>query len=106
MYEVILTKRAEAELEEQYQWWAENRSTDQANRWYSGFLTKMLSLEQDPHRSASAPENNLFSYQVFQLNYGLSHRPTHRAIYTVVKEKVVILRVRHLRQALLAEEDV
>ncbi len=105
MYEVILTRRAETELEEQHHWWAENRSVHQANRWYSGFIKEMLSLEQSPQRGALALENEFFPYKVFQLNYGLSRRPTHRAIYTVVKEKVVILRVRHLRQAMLTKED-
>jgi len=106
MFEVLLTKRAEFELEEQHRWWAENRSSDQANRWYSGFIAKLLSLEQSPQKNTSAPENDLFPYQVFQLNYGIGRRPTHRAIYSIAKKKVVVLRIRHLRQAMLTEEDL
>ena len=106
MFEVILTERAEEELKQQHTWWAENRSEEQANRWYVGFIRKMLTLEHNPKRCAYALENSLFPCQVHQLNYGLGRKPTHRAIYTIIEKKVTILRVRHLRQKMLSEDDI
>ena len=95
MREVLLTQRAQEELDEAHHWWAENRSAEQANRWYLGFLEAMLTLEHVPFRWPFAPENDYFPYEVRQLNFGLGSRPTHRALYTVRPDVVVILRVRH-----------
>jgi plasmid stabilization system protein ParE len=106
MHEVILTKRAQDELEEAHKWWAENRSADQANRWYTGFIQAMLTLENAPERYPLAPENELFRIEVRQLNYGLGNKPTHRALYTVRPDAVVILRVRHLAQQPLSFDDL
>jgi plasmid stabilization system protein ParE len=106
MYEVVLTARAQEELDQQHDWWSEHRSANQANRWYAGFVAEMLTLEQNPKRRALAPENKLFPYTVYQLNYGIGRKLTHRALYTIKGNTVVILRVRHLRQAMLMEEDL
>ena len=106
MYEVLLTRRAQEELDQQHDWWAEHRSANQANRWYVGFVAEMLTLEQNPKRCMLAPENKLFPYTVWQLNYGISRGLTHRALYTIKGNTIVILRVRHLRQAMLMEENL
>ena len=75
MREVLLTQRAQEELDEAHHWWAENRSAEQANRWYLGFLEAMLTLEHVPFRWPFAPENDYFPYEVRQLNFGLGSRP-------------------------------
>jgi hypothetical protein len=37
-YKVALTDRAHDELDQVCTWWAENRSPDQALKWYNGFI--------------------------------------------------------------------
>ena len=105
MYDVILTDRAQGELDGTHKWWAANRSSQQADRWYVGFVKEMLTLEENPERCPLAPENDLFPYEVRQLHYGLGGKPTHRALYAVRPDNVVILRVRHLAQKPLTDED-
>lgn len=100
-FEVVLTKAAQDELDNFHSWWTENRSPDQANRWYTGFYEAMISLEQNPTRCQLAPENDHFTYELRQLNYGLSSKPTHRAIFTIRETVVLILRIRHLAQSLI-----
>jgi plasmid stabilization system protein ParE len=106
MHQVLLTQRAQDELDQAHDWWAENRSSEQANRWYVEFLQAMLTLENAPQRWPLAPENEFFPYEVRQLNFGLGSRPTHRALYTVRPDVVVILRVRHLAQEPLSADDI
>lgn len=103
MYEVILTRSAVAELEQSHAWWTTNRSSEQADRWYDGFIKKLLTLEDNPARFPFAPEEPDFRLQIRQLTYGLGNKPTHRAIYVVKPDKVVVLRIRHLSQAKLTE---
>ena len=96
--EVLITLRAQQEAESNHRWWAEHRSAEQAGRWYDEFLKSTLLLEDQADQHAVAAENNLFPYEVRQLNFGLSRRPTHRLVYTIFHDRVVVLRVRHLAQ--------
>jgi plasmid stabilization system protein ParE len=98
IYKVIILPLAEQEAQANHDWWAANRSTEQAARWYEAFAESVLSLEQKPDRCALAPENGQFPYEVRQLNFGIGSKPTHRIVYTIRPGDVVVLRVRHLAQ--------
>jgi plasmid stabilization system protein ParE len=103
MFEVVLTQRAVDEIEQAQAWWANNRSIEQANRWYNEFINVLLRLGKDPQRFPFAPENNKFNLSIRQLNFGLANKPTHRAIYVIKADQVVVLRIRHLSQENLAD---
>jgi plasmid stabilization system protein ParE len=104
--QVLLTDRAHADLLQACAWWAENRSAQQAERWYDGFAEAIRCLATDPERCPLAPESSAFPYALRQLNYGVGRRPTHRAIFVVRPDSVLILRVRHLAQQPLSPQDV
>jgi plasmid stabilization system protein ParE len=95
-YDVIITSRAEQEAQATYEWWATNRSADQASRWYQEFLSESQSLATSPERCALAAENPRFPYEIRQLNFGTGSKPTHRLVFAIRLTDVVILRVRHL----------
>jgi plasmid stabilization system protein ParE len=82
-YDVLITARAEQEAQDAHDWWAENRSPEQAARWYDEFLKAAGSLERNPERYALAAENGRFPYEVRQLNFGVGLKPTHRLVYTI-----------------------
>lgn len=98
-YEILITSRAEQEAQANRDWWAINRSVEQASRWYDAFETSARSLAQMPSRCALAPEHGSFPYELRQLNFGIGSKPTHRILFTIRTSDVVILRVRHLLQA-------
>jgi plasmid stabilization system protein ParE len=103
-YEVIITSRAEQEVQANHDWWAAHRSAEQAARWYDEFLNAALSLEQNPERCALATENGRFAYELRQLNFGVGNKATHRLLYAIRRNEVVVLRVRHLAQQELEVE--
>ena len=105
-FTVVLTDRAARELEETARWWAENRSTMEAERWYTAFLQAIFSLERNPERCAFARENGKLPYEVRQLTFGLGRRFTHRAVLTIRDDIVVILSIRHLAQQDIATDEV
>jgi plasmid stabilization system protein ParE len=105
MYEVILTDRALVELDQAHKWWSENRSPQQADRWYIGFVKKLLTLEYNPERYPLATENSFFPHEIRQFNYGLGVKLTHRALFTIRPDTVIVLRIRHLAQKPLAGDD-
>jgi plasmid stabilization system protein ParE len=97
-YKIIVMPLAEREAQANHDWWAANRSSEQAIRWYKEFANSILSLEQNPDRCALARENVRFHREIRQLNFGLSGKRTHRIVFTIRRNEVVILRVRHLSQ--------
>jgi plasmid stabilization system protein ParE len=105
-YEVVLTERAHRQMEAAYCWWAENRSQPQAARWYNAFAQAMVSLEKDPELCALARENQLLPFEVRDLTFGVGKRLTHRAVFTIRPNLVLVLAVRHLAQESLLPEDL
>ena len=105
-YEVFLTDKAARQLESAARWWAENRSVDQAQRWYDGFLAAIRSLAKNPAQFPLAPESDSFPFETRQLVYGLTRRKTHRAIFAVRPDRVVVYAVRHLAQDEITPDDL
>ena len=105
-YRVILTRRAERDLQDVARWWAAERSVEQANRWLNGFDEKLRSLSQSPTRCPLAAENADFVCELRELHYGLGRRPTHRAIFSIAEDLVLVLAVRHLAQDRLQPDDI
>ena len=95
---VVIQPRAKDDLRDAAAWWAANRSAEQAARWYNGFLEALASLGEDPARHPLARENERFPYDLRALHYGLGRRATHRAVFTIRPEGVVVLAVRHAAQ--------
>jgi plasmid stabilization system protein ParE len=98
-YDIFITPRAEQEAQANRDWWAINRSAEQAARCYEEFAVSVVSLTQTPDRCARAPEHGSFPYELRQLNFGIGSKATHRILFTIRTTDVVILRVRHLSQA-------
>jgi len=105
-YEVILLRQAEIDLNRNSVWWAEHRSIHQAFRWLDGFTAAIDTLATNPNRHALAREDKLFPFPLRQLNFGVSSRPTHRAVFSVEGDKVLVYTVRHLAQNSLTPDDI
>jgi toxin ParE1/3/4 len=77
--------------------------SDAALKWYRGFKSAILSLEEQPNRCPATPENDKLRH----LLYG--HKPhIYRAIYRVVekREQVEVLHIRHGARLGLRASDV
>jgi len=106
MRPVILMDRAHQDLEDGCRWWAKHRSLEQADRWYDGFSAAIKRLATDAEQHALAAESKDLPLEVRQLNYGLGHRPTHRALFTIRPDMILVLRVQHLAQQSLTPDDL
>ena len=105
IYRVVLSQQAAAELDATADWWSEHRSEEQAGRWYEGFSDAIWALREFPERNPVAAEDDEFPYEIRELHYGLSSRPTHRAVYTIIADNVLILTIRHAAQDRISPED-
>ncbi|MCE9604008.1 MAG: type II toxin-antitoxin system RelE/ParE family toxin [Planctomycetia bacterium] len=105
-YTVVVTEQAAREMEDAATWWARERSVEQAERWYAGIRSAVSMLTEMPERCPLAAEHVDFRYALRELYYGLGSRPTHRAVFTIVKQTVIVLAVRHFAQDTLRAGDI
>jgi len=105
-FQVFLTERANLEFEQAAQWWEENHSREQADRWYENFAEAIDSLSLNPMRCATARENKRFPIEIRQLNFGVGNKKTHRAVFTIRGEQVVVFAIRHLARLDLDPDDL
>ena len=105
-YEVIVLGRAELDLNRNAIWWAEHRDVDQALRWLDGFTAAIDTLASNPQRHALVREDDLFPFPVRQLVFGIGSKPTHRAVFSVEGEKVLVYTAGHLAQDDLTPDDI
>ncbi len=105
-YRVTIVPKAEAELHEVALWWAEHRSADQAYRWLEGFEASIGSLTEHPERHPRAREDADFPFVLYQLLYGLGSKPTHRALFRIRDDEVIVYGIRHLAQRDVALGDL
>jgi plasmid stabilization system protein ParE len=103
---VVITEQAEREMQTAFNWWAEHRSKRQADRWYDGLAKAIAHLAEDPERHSRSKEKDRFTYEIRDLLFGLGRRLTHRAVFTIRGEDVVVLTVRHVGQKDLTPDDI
>jgi plasmid stabilization system protein ParE len=103
---VVVSTRADEEIESIGRWWAQNRSAQQAKRWVDGILRAIEKLAATADRCSKATENDQLPFEVRQLNFGLGRRPTHRVLFTLRPECIYVLTVIHVAQDAVGLEDI
>ena len=103
---VVVTERAAREIEDAAVWWAHEHSVDQADRWYQGIRAAIAGLDATSERHAVAAEQKKFLYEIRELHYGLGPTPTHRVVFTTVRETVLVLTVRHTARGPIRPGDL
>ena len=105
-YRVTILPRAKRQLLEQALWWSEHRVAEQAFRWLEGFEQALASLADHPERCTVARESDAFDIVIRELHYGLRNKATHRAVFEIRADEVVVHGVRHLAQQELTQDDI
>lgn len=104
-YRVQLLPQARIQLFKAVAWWAEHRSTEQAGKWLDRFEAALSELAKDPERWPLATENGEVAGELREMHFGIGRSKTHRAIFGIRNNKVVVYAVRHLAQDNLTAED-
>lgn len=87
-------------------WWSDHRSPEQAFDWLMGFETALQSLAKTPQQHRLIREKAISTHELREIYYGLGKKATHRAIFEIRENDVIVYSVRHLAQADLTEEDL
>ena len=105
-FRVVITGRAVRDMTEAAQWWARERSVEEAARWIDGLERELRTLAPSPLRCSLIAEHKQFSQALRELHFGLGSRRTHRAIFAVSDDVVLVLAVRHERRDGLHPDDL
>ena len=97
-YRVRLSHQAQIQLFNHADWWSQRRSLEEAAEWLVGIEAAMRGLSSNPERHGYAPEADRYGVEVRQLNYGLRRKKTHRAVFVIRENEVVVIAIRHLAQ--------
>ncbi len=104
-HEVKLLPRAKLQLYNSALWWAEHRSTEQAVRWLDGLEAALRGLANNPERWPLAPECDIAPFEIREMAYGLGQHKTHRAVFEIRHDEVIVYVIRHLAQDTLNPND-
>ncbi len=94
---LVLTDRAFEQLDAGYDWYRQNAPQVAAD-WFNGWSDALDDLTHEPERFPLAHESHLFPFPLHQMLYGVGKRKTHRALFVVRPETVVVLSIRHVSQ--------
>ncbi|HLJ57616.1 MAG TPA: type II toxin-antitoxin system RelE/ParE family toxin [Chthonomonadaceae bacterium] len=103
-FRVETTRTAEAEALEAFAWFCEHRSFEYATEWYNGLMEALYTLGESPGRCPLAPENEMFVQEIRHLLYA-RNRTKYRILFTINRDLVYVLRIRHGAMQTLSPED-
>lgn len=103
---LFLTDRAHDDVDSICSWWSKNRSVEQSECWYRQLVTAFDQINTNPDHSLLAGENYKYPFELRQANFGLSGKRTHRILFTIRPDMILVLRVLHLARDALSEEDL
>ncbi|MEM8671903.1 MAG: type II toxin-antitoxin system RelE/ParE family toxin [Planctomycetota bacterium] len=84
----------------------EAQSLQGSNRWKEAFRECVDRVANDPKRFALAPEDDLTKFELRQALFKTQKGLMYRAVFTVLDETVLILRIRGPGQPPLTEDEV
>ncbi|MAT72121.1 MAG: hypothetical protein CMJ58_21655 [Planctomycetaceae bacterium] len=103
---VSLTDRARRQLDDAAEWWSKNRSAEQAERWADLFTQAILDLGESAQRQPRARESKSLPIELRELLFGLGKKPSHRALFAIRPDQVVVYAIRHVSQSDVGIDDL
>lgn len=94
-YRIELAATAKADIRRQTQWLRDQVSPAYAVKWLKGLYKAIDSVRTRPTRSPLASESDRYPEEIRELLHGGSRRHKHRIIFTLRKDIIYVLYVRH-----------
>ena len=102
-YEIVFAPSAYEDLESALKWLTEN-APEKVAEWYAAIQSTIQALSTLPERCAYAPENGLWGDEVLRQLLFQDYPSKYRIIFTVRRDAVQILNIRHGARRFIHEE--
>lgn len=104
-YRVVLTDKAEADVESVLKWFHGRQATEAAGRWLAALMSRLDTLESHPERCSLAAESEEVEEVIRELLFGRK-RFRYRLLFRIVGQTVQILRIWHSSRDAIKREDL
>lgn len=104
-YRVVVTDKAEADIESILKWFDQQSATQAGARWYAQFVAKLETLENHPERCPIAVESVDIGQEIRELLLG-RRGYKYRVFFKMSGRSVVVLRVWHGSRDSITGKDV
>lgn len=106
MFHIVISAPAKEDIQEAYDWWGKKHSLQQAEAWYRAIHREISHLRHTALTCPLATEKVLRPEGIRQLLFGIGKRPTHRIVFSVDEQEVIVLRIRHVGRGRLRKKDL
>ena len=96
-YPVLFVQRAEQNILAALTWYQKN-APDVSARWHKSLNSTLRRLRENPDQFPLAHETETFPYRLREVLFGAGRRKTHRILFVVRPNAVVIYAIRHVAQ--------
>lgn len=103
--EVVLTTTAQQQMNAAADWYAEENPTIAAN-WFNGLIARLNSLSGNPEQYAVARESEFLPVELRQMLYGSGKRITHRILFVIREQRIVVYQIRHVAMRDITPDDL
>jgi plasmid stabilization system protein ParE len=104
-HEVEFTRKATADFDEALFWYRE-RSDEAASKWIAAVEGALDVLEQHPQTFPRAREDGMRGTSLHECAIGAGRRLTHRLIFAIRPDKVVVYAIHHVSRKDLTIDDL
>ncbi|MBC8352920.1 MAG: type II toxin-antitoxin system RelE/ParE family toxin [Planctomycetes bacterium] len=103
---MIVAPPAEEDLRRNAQWWADNHSALEAERWFASSHKQLATLKTFPERCPLSAENDTVAFEIRDFLFGRGSKPSYRAIITIEESVVYVLRIVRGEQDTVRPDDL
>ncbi|MCC9605967.1 type II toxin-antitoxin system RelE/ParE family toxin [Blastopirellula sp. JC732] len=104
-YRVLLTAKAETDIEAVLQWFESQQASAAGTYWLAELATKLDTLESHPDRCVIAVETIGWDVEVREILFG-SRRNKYRIFFQIAGQEVTILRIWHSARDVPTSDDL
>ena len=104
-YQIVFAPSSQEDLASILEWLEQEAPLEKAKEWYSSLKEQIESLSHFPKRCSLAPENGLWGDEEIRHLLFLKYPSTYRVLFTIKKNTVKILNIRHGKRQFLYEKE-
>ena len=105
-FSVRITTRSFNDIRQNFEWWSQHRSAEQAGQWFDLVFKHIDGLSVMPESYPFASENHKPPYELREMHVGLSGKTTHRVLFRIQSDTIEVLAIRHVASDSVQSDDL
>ncbi len=103
--DVVLTETAQQQMNAAADWYAE-QNPSVAAKWFNGLIHRLNALAENPEQYSVGRESEFLPVELRQMLYGSGKRITHRILFVIREQRIVVYQIRHVSMQDITTDDL